>query len=122
MLNNILFIVEEKSSYYYRKHDFKSRVSLNDSDEKWLARLDVCLNIESSLIGKYEKSKESLAQRLDVIGLSCFEYSTDLSKEFFDNASRIYPNYSKPGNFLPKLIRSLFGIKGYFIFKKMVGK
>jgi len=119
MLNNILFVVEDKSCYYYRQHNKTTRVSLNDNEEKWKARLDVCLEIENKLNGKYKNSKEALAQRLDTLGLACFEYSQNLAQEFFENAKRIYPNYSKPGNFLPKLIRTFFGIRGYYFFKNL---
>lgn len=122
MLNGILFLPEEESGYYYRKHDFNVRVSANDSDEKWLARLDVCLKIESMLKGKDESLNEALAQRLDVIGLSCMEYSEELAEQFFDNAKRIYPNYSIPGNTMPKMIRSLFGNNGYQKIKKLMRK
>jgi glycosyltransferase involved in cell wall biosynthesis len=122
MLNGVLFFPEERSAYYYRKHDFNVRVSANDSDEKWLARMKVCLKIEKKLNGKYAQLKEPLAQRLDVIGLSCLDYSEDLSQEFFMNAERIYPNYAIPGNMLPKIIRTLFGNKGYYRIKKLLGK
>lgn len=122
MLSGIIFVPEEKSGYYYRRHDFNARVSANDSDEKWLARLDVCLKIEDMLNGKYESLKEALAQRLDVIGLSCMEYSEEHAKEFFEHAKRIYPNYSIPGNTMPKIVRSLFGNHGYQKVKKILGK
>lgn len=122
MLNGILFLPEEKSGYYYRKHDLNARVSANDSDDKWLARLDVCLKIENMLNGEDESLREALAQRLDVIGLSCIEYSKELAEQFFNNAKRIYPNYVIPGNTRPKIIRSLFGNYGYQKIKKLMRK
>lgn len=120
MLHNILFIPQEDSAYYYRKHDFNSRVSSNDSEEKWQARLNVCLNIDKMLVGKYHTSKEALAQRLDVLGLLSFEYSHDIANNFFLHAERVYPNYSKPGNTIPKIVRKIFGVNGYYKFKKLV--
>lgn len=121
MLHGILFLPEETSKYYYRKHNFTLRVSSNDSDDKWLARLEVCLKIENMLNnGKDKYLYESLAQRLDVIGLSCMEYSKELSGEFFEHATRIYPNYRIPGNTIPVIIRYLFGNYGYQKIKKLV--
>jgi len=120
MLNGIVFHAVDNSFYYYRKHSFNSRVSTNDSDEKWQARLDVCLHVEKQLQGEYVVLKEALAQRLDSIGLQAYVFSKPLAKLMFEHAARIFPNYVYPGSSLQRFVRKLLGVRLYLTLKRVI--
>ncbi|WP_164975330.1 glycosyltransferase family A protein [Lutibacter sp. HS1-25] len=119
MLNGMVFLLCETSYYYYRHHNL-SRVSRNNSNLKWEHRLKVCEKIENSLNIQNIDLYETLAQRLDNLGLESFKNNEEMSHVFFRKAEKVYPNYSFSGNKYQNIVRKLVGINMMFKIKGLL--
>lgn len=120
MIKGTTFILDERSNYLYRHHNLNSRVSTNDSSDKWNARKKVCVKIENNSTDLDFDINEALAQRLDILGQQSYNSSKEISQDFFDYAKLIYPKYRKPGKTIANIIRTILGIEYYLLIKEKI--
>jgi len=119
MLNGLLFIAQEDSVYIYRHHTQK-RVSVNDSNDKWKSRMNVCKKMEAHFINKFSPLKEQLSQRLDLLAIEAYRLNNPIYIDFLEKAEQLYPNYKFPGNKLQNFIRKFFGFKFMILIKYII--
>ena len=119
MFNDLIFIPQEKSKYYYRHHNNK-RVSENDSMEKWNSRFNVCKKIEKQLNNRYSILNEQLAQRLDLLSIQALAQGNNIYVKFLYTANRVCPNYRPAGSFVQNLIRRFLGLKLMLLIKSLL--
>lgn len=121
MFNNVLFLAEEHSFYYYRHH-LNSRVSTNDTIQKWDHRLRVCKKIEKQINYHKYDLKQELAQRLDILAIEAYLNNYSNYNLFFKEAKLVYANYKYPHSRIQNSIRLIFGLKFLLFIKKLIRK